>query len=60
MAQLKALVKQFPELIKIAAAGQCHIHQIDRYNALIEAAVIFGLAVLVQMGVREAAAAPCR
>ena len=56
MAQLKALVKQLPELVKIAAAGQCHIHQIDRDNALIEAAVIFGLAVLVQIGGQEAAA----
>ena len=57
MAQLKALVKQLPELVKIAAAGQCHIHQIDRDNALVETAVILGLAVLVQIGGQEAAAA---
>ena len=57
VAQLQAFVKDLPELIKVAAAGQGHIHQIDGDNALVEAAVILGLAVLVHVGGQEAAAA---
>ena len=56
VAQLQTLVKQLPELIKIAAAGQSHIHQVDGDNALIEAAVILGLTVLVDVWRQEAAA----
>ena len=56
VAQLQALVKDLPELIKVAAAGQGHIHQVDGDNALVEAAVILGFAVLVHVGGQEAAA----
>ncbi len=57
VAQLEALVKNLPELIKIAAAGQGHVHQIDGDNALVKAAIVLRLAVLVDIGSQEAAAA---
>ena len=57
VAQLEALVKNLPELVKIAAAGQGHVHQIDGDNALIKAAIVLRLAVLVDIGGQEAAAA---
>ena len=57
VAKLETLVEDLPELIKIAAAGQGHVHQVDGDNALVEAAVILGLAVLVHVGGQEAAAA---
>ena len=57
VAQLEALVKNLPELIKIAAAGQGHVHQIDGDNALVKAAIVLRLAVLVDIGGQEAAAA---
>ena len=47
VAQLQALVKDLPELVKVAAAGQRHVHQVDGHDALVEAAVVFGLAVVV-------------
>ena len=57
VAQLEALVKNLPELIKIAAAGQGHVHQIDGDNTLVKAAIVLRLAVLVDIGGQEAAAA---
>ena len=57
MAQLHALVEDLPELFDIAARGQGNIRQVYRHDALIEAAVILGLAVLVDIGRQEAAAA---
>ena len=50
VAQLKALVKDLPELIHVAARGQRHVGQVDRHNALVEPAVILGLARLVVLG----------
>ena len=57
VAQLEALVKNLPELIKIAAAGQGYVHQIDGDNTLVKAAIVLRLAVLVDIGGQEAAAA---
>ena len=58
VAQGQTLVEDFPELLKVALGGECHIHQIDGDNALIESAVVLGLAGLgVHIGGQEAAAA---
>ena len=46
-----------PEFIEAAAGGQGDVHQVDGDNALVEAAVILGLAVLVDIRRQEAAAA---
>ena len=47
MAQVEPLVKNLPEAVKIAAGGQRHIDQVDGDDALVEAAVVFRLAVIV-------------
>ena len=58
VAQSQTLVEDLPELLKVALGGECHIHQIDGDNALIEPTVVFGLAGLgVHIGGQEAAAA---
>ena len=57
VAELHTLVKDFPEPVHVAAGGKSDIHQVDGDNALVEAAVVFGLAVLVQIGGQEASAA---
>ena len=58
VAQLQALVKDLPELFKVSAGAQGHVHQVDGHHALVEAAVIFGLAGLrVHIGGQKAAAA---
>ena len=41
--QFQSFVKDLPEFIKVTAARQRHIRQIDRYYALIEAPVVFRL-----------------
>ena len=58
VAESQTVVENFPELIKVAAGGQGYIHQIDGDDALIEAAIVFGLARLgVHIRGQEAAAA---
>jgi hypothetical protein len=57
VAQLEPLVEDLPELVEIAAGGQRHVHQVDRDDALVEAAVVLGLAVFVHIRRQEAAAA---
>ena len=57
VAESQTLVKDLPELLEVAAGGKGYIHQIDGDNTLIEAAVVFGLAVLIHIGGQEAAAA---
>ena len=58
VAQIQTLVKDLPELFKVAAGAQGNVHQIDGDHALIEAAVVLGLAGLgVYIGGQEAAAA---
>ena len=56
MAQLQALIKNLPELIEVAASGQPNIREIDGDHPLVEAAVIFGFTVLVQIGRQEGTA----
>lgn len=51
MAQIQTLVEDLPELVEIAAGGQSHVHQVDSDHALVEAAVILGLAGLIVLGV---------
>lgn len=51
MAQVQALVEDLPELVEVAAGGQSHVHQVDGDHALVEAAVILGLAGLIVLGV---------
>ena len=51
VAQVKPVVKDLPELIQSAAGRQRDVDQIDRHDALIEAAVIFGLARFIVAGV---------
>ena len=58
VAQIQTLVKDLPELFKVAAGAQGNVHQIDGDHALIEAAIVLGLAGLgVHIGSQEAAAA---
>ena len=57
VAELHALVKDFPEFVHIAACGQADIHQVHGDDALVEAAVVFGLSVLVHIRSQEASAA---
>ena len=58
VAEGQTLVKYLPELIKVAAGAEGHVHQVDGHDALIEAAIILGLAGLgVNIGGQEAAAA---
>ena len=58
VAERQTLVENLPELVEVAAGAEGHIHQIDGHNALIEAAVILGLAGLgVHIRGEEAAAA---
>ena len=58
VAQRQTLVKDLPELFKVAAGAQGNVHQIDGDHTLIETAVVFGLAGLgVHIGGQEAAAA---
>ncbi len=54
VAEGQTLVEDLPELIKVAAGREGYIHQVDGDDALIEAAIIFGLARLgVHIGVRK-------
>ena len=54
MAEGQTLVKDLPELIKVAAGAEGHVHQVDGHDALIEAAIILGFAGLgVNIGVRK-------
>ena len=57
MAKFKAFVEDFPKLILVPARRERHVHEVDGDDALIEAAVILGLAVLVHIRGQEAAAA---
>ena len=60
VAQVKPVVKNFPELIQSAAGRQRDINQIDRHDALIEAAVILGLAWFIIAGVCDIVPAGAR
>ena len=63
VAQIEPLVKNTPEFIQPAAGGQRHVDQIDRHDALVEPAVVLGLARLVVARVRHvvpAVAGPVR
>ena len=53
VAQLQPLVEDLPEQIQVAAGGQRHVRQVDRDHALIEPAVVLGLAVFVDIGGQE-------
>ena len=55
VAQLQTILKNLPELVQIAAGGQCHVRQVDGDHALIEAAVVLVLAGLVILGVGNVA-----
>ena len=55
VAELKALFKDRPELFNVAAGGECHVGQVDRDDALIEAAVILVLAGNIVAGIRDVA-----
>jgi hypothetical protein len=59
VAELEALVEYLPELVHVAAGGQGHVHQVEGDDALIEAAVVLGLAVRlgIDIGRQEGAAA---
>ena len=57
VAQLQTLVEDLPELVHVTAGGQGHVHQIDGNDALVEAAVVLGLAVFVHIGGQEGTAA---
>ena len=58
VAQIEPLVEDLPELLKVAARAQGHVHQVDGDDALVEPAVVFGLVGLgVHVGGQEAAAA---
>jgi len=58
MAQVQTLIKDLPELFKVALRTQGNVHQIDGDHTLIETAVVFRLAGLgVHIGGQEAAAA---
>ena len=49
VAQLKALIEDFPELVHVLMRAQRDIGQVDSHNALVEATVILGLVrVIVQ------------
>ena len=41
VAEFQSLIHQFPELVHIPAGRTCHIHKVDRYDTLIESAVVF-------------------
>ena len=41
MTKLQPLVENIPELVLIAARGQCHIRQVQSDHALVEPSVIF-------------------
>lgn len=51
VAQFQALIKNFPEFIRLTAGGQGHIRQVDGNNALIEAAIVLRLAWHIVLGV---------
>ena len=55
MAQVQTLVKDLPELFKVALRTQGNVHQIDGDHALIETAVVLVLAGLVVLGVGNVA-----
>ena len=58
MAQVETLIKDLPELVKVSAGGQGHVHQVDGDDALIEAAIVLGFSGLrVHIGGQKAAAA---
>ena len=58
VAQLEALLKNFPELFAVCAGAEGNVNKVDGDNALIEAAVVLGLSGLgVHIGGEEAAAA---
>ena len=51
VAQFQALIKNFPEFIRLTAGGQGHIRQVDGNNTLIEAAIVLRLARHIVLGV---------
>ena len=57
MAKFHALVKDVPEFGHILICAKSYINKVNCYNALIKAAVIFRLAVLINIGGQEASAA---
>ena len=56
MAQFQTFFKDFPEFVDIAARRECHIHQIDGDNTLIEPSVVFWFSVFIDIRSQEAAA----
>ena len=44
VAKLQPLVEDAPELVHRAAGGERHVDEVDRDDALVEAAVVFRLA----------------
>ena len=57
IAQIKTLVENFPEFLKIPAGGKCDVGQVDGHDTLVEAAVELVIAVFILPGTQAAAAA---
>ena len=60
VAQLQALVEDLPELVHVAVGGERHVDEVDGHDALVEAAVVLGLARLVVAGVGHVVKAVAR
>ena len=60
VAELAALVEEAPELLHVAVRGKRDVDEVDRDDALVEAAVVLRLAGLVVLGARDVAVAVAR
>ena len=60
VAQLEALLEDLPELVHVAAGGQRHVGQVDGDDALVEAAVVLGLARVIVLGLGDIVKAVAR
>ena len=60
VAELEALVEDLPELVHVALGREGHVHEVDRHDALVEAAVVLRLARLVVAGVGHVVKAVAR
>jgi hypothetical protein len=53
VAELEALVEDLPELVHVAIGREGDVGQVDGHDALVEAAVVLGLAGLVVLGLGD-------
>ena len=60
VAELEALVEDLPELVHVAIGGEGNVRQVDGHDALVEAAVVLGLARLVVLGLGHVVIAVAR